>query len=91
MTFGDIALAGRLERAEVRACMEFAEARRRLFPDSGAEWMERGGAYAVFDGVDSPITQTFGLGVFEELTADTLDKIERFFFERGAAANHEVA
>jgi len=91
MPFADIALARRLERAEGRACVEFAEARRRWFPESGAEWMECGGAYAVYDGVDSPITQTFGLGVFEELTAATLDEIERFFFERGAPANHEVS
>ncbi|HEX4593259.1 MAG TPA: hypothetical protein VH157_03240 [Bryobacteraceae bacterium] len=59
--------------------MQFARARRRLFPDSGAEWMECGGAYAVFDGVDSPVTQTFGLGIFEELNAASLDTIERFF------------
>ena len=91
MYFADIALARRLERAEGRACVEFAEARRRLFPESGAEWMECGGACAVFDGVDSPITQTFGLGIFEELTAATLDEMERFFFARGAAANHEVS
>jgi len=91
MQFADIALAQRLERAEGRACMEFAETRRRLVPESRAEWMECGGANVVFDGADSPITQTFGLGIFEELTAATLDEIERFFFERGAAANHEVS
>jgi GNAT superfamily N-acetyltransferase len=91
MEFADIELARRLERAEGRACVEFAEARRRLFPESGTEWMECGGAFAVYGGVESPITQTFGLGIFEELTAATLDEMERFFFERGAAANHEVS
>jgi len=91
MPFADMALARRVERAEGRACVEFAEARRRLFPASGAAWMECGGAYAVFDGVDSPITQSFGLGIFEELTAAALDAMEQFFFEHGAAANHEVS
>ena len=91
MPFADIALARRLERAEGRACVDFAEARRRLSPESGAAWMECGGAFVVFDGKESPITQTFGLGVFEELTSATLEEVERFFFERGAAANHEVS
>jgi GNAT superfamily N-acetyltransferase len=91
MLFADLALARRLERAEGHACLQFAEARRRLFPDSGAEWMECAGAYAVFDAIDSPITQTFGLGIFEELTAASLDVIERFFQDRGAEVLHEVS
>src|ERR1700679_3905820 len=90
MLFCDLALSRRLERAEGQACVEFAKARRRLFPDSGAVWMECGGAYAVFDGIDSPITQTFGLGIFEELSAASLNVIERFFLDRGAQVMHEV-
>jgi len=91
MPFCDLTLSRRLERAEGRACVQFAEARRRLFPDSGAEWMECAGAYAVFDQIDSPITQTFGLGLFEELSAASLDVIERFFLDRGAQVHHEVS
>jgi GNAT superfamily N-acetyltransferase len=91
MLFSDLALSRRLERAEGHACMQFAKARHRLVPESGAEWMECGGAYVVFDGVDSPVTQTFGLGIFEELSAASLDTIERFFFDRGAPALHEVS
>ena len=89
--FADLALSRRLESAEGFACREFAEARRRLFPESGAEWIECGGAYAVFDTVDSPVTQTFGLGLYEALSGETLDRIERFFHERGAPAVHEVS
>jgi GNAT superfamily N-acetyltransferase len=84
-------LSKRLERAEGHACIQFAEARRRLFPASGAEWIECGGAYAVFDTVDSPVTQTFCLGLFEELTPATLDRIEQFFLDRGAQVDHEVS
>src|ERR1700694_2752266 len=91
MVFSDLALSRRLERAEGHACAQFAEARHRLFPDSGAEWIECAGAYAVFDGVDSPVTQSFGLGIFEDLNAVTLDVIERFFRDRGAPALHEVS
>jgi GNAT superfamily N-acetyltransferase len=89
--FADIALARRLERAEAHACAQFAEARRRVFPESSATWIECAGAYAVFDGVDSPITQTFGLGVFEALSASSLNKIEEFFRDRGAPVFHEVS
>jgi GNAT superfamily N-acetyltransferase len=88
--FSDISLSRRLERAEGHACLQFAEARRRVVPESGSEWIECAGAYAVFDGIDSPTTQSFGLGLFEELTASTLDTIERFFLDRGASVLHEV-
>ncbi len=91
MQFSDIALSKRLERAEGQACLQYAKARKKLRPESGAEWMELAGAYAVFDGADSPATQTFCLGLFEELTAETLEKIEKFFLERGAPVQHEVS
>ena len=91
MPFADLRLAQRLERAEGHACAEYAEARRRLFPASGAEWMAYAGTYAVFDGIDSPISQSFGLGIFEELSPGTLDVIERFFVDRGAPVLHEVS
>ncbi len=91
MQFSNLALSRRLERAEGFACAESAEARRRLFPSSGAEWIECAGTYAVFNGVNSPITQTFGLGLFEELTPTALDTIESFFFDRGTDVIHEVS
>jgi GNAT superfamily N-acetyltransferase len=89
--FADLALAQRLERTEGSACMQFAAARKRLFPESAADWMEVGGAIAVFDGVGSPVTQCFGLGIFEALTGSTLDTIEQFFFDRGATADLEIS
>ena len=91
MLFPDLALSKRLERAEGHACARHAEAQRRAIPGSLAEWMECGGTYAVFNGIDSPATQTFGLGVFEELNPASLDVIERFFQERRAAVLHEVS
>jgi len=67
-----------------RACKQFAEARRGLFPRSGSTWIERAGAYAVFDGINAPITQIFGSGLFAQLTPATLAAIESFFLEKGA-------
>jgi GNAT superfamily N-acetyltransferase len=87
----DLELSRRLERAEGDACRKFAEARARTVPGSSATWIEIAGAYAVFDGVDSPITQVFGLGIFEPLTPATLDKVEEFFFERGAPVDLEIS
>jgi hypothetical protein len=89
--FADLTLARRLERAEARGCADFVEARARITPDSGAAWTEVAGTCAMFDGIDSPITQTFGLGVFEEATPAHLDALESFFLERGAAVYHEVS
>lgn len=88
MYSSDLALSKRLERAEGHACVQYAEARRRLFPHSGAEWMECAGAYAVYDGIESPITQTFGLAIFEELSPAALDVIEHFFLDRSAPVLH---
>lgn len=89
--FSNLDLCRRLERAEGYACAQFAESRRRLFPESRAEWIECAGAFVVFDGVGSPVTQSFGLGVFEELTAETLDVVEEFFFSRGSASHLEIS
>lgn len=91
MQFADLALSRRLERAEGYACIQYVEARRKLFPDSGAEWMECAGTYAAFDGVESPLTQTFGLGLFEDLSVGALDTIEHFFLEHEAPVRHEVS
>ena len=91
MLFSDLATSRRLERAEGFACARHASARRKLFPESSAEWTECGGAIVVFDRVDSPVTQTFGLGIFEELTSTTLDTIEEFFRRHGAPVLHEVS
>ena len=89
--FSDRALARRLERAEARANAEFVEARARVFPESGARWIEVAGAYAMYDGVASPLTQTFGLGLFETITRAEIELIEEFFRERGAPIFHEVS
>jgi len=47
--------------------------------------------FAVFDGVNAPTTQTFGLGMFEQPSPAVLDKIERFFLDRGTPVHHEVS
>jgi GNAT superfamily N-acetyltransferase len=82
----DLALSQRLERCEGRANAALVEAR-----GAPSAWIEVAGAYALFDGPGSPLTQTFGLGIFETPSAADLDRIEAFFAERGAQTFHEVS
>ena len=91
MHFSDLALSRRLERAEGRANADFVDARARTFPDRGAAWVEVGGALAMFDGVDSPLTQTFALGLSGEVTPLEVKRLEQFFEERNAPIFHEVS
>ena len=88
--FSDLTLARRLERAEALSNADFDEARARAFPDSGAQWIELGGVYAMYDGPASPVTQTFGLGISQPATGPRLDEIEEFFRSRGSEIFHEV-
>ena len=90
-SFADRALAQRLERAEGAANAAFVESRARLAPSVGARWIEVAGAYAMFDGPESPLTQSFGLGMFAEPTAGDMDALEAFFREAGAEVHHEVS
>jgi hypothetical protein len=89
--FSDVALARRLERAEAHSNAKFVEARAKLFPESGAQWIEVAGAYAMFDTVSSPLTQTFGLGVFEKVTSSEMQRIEEFYQQRGTPVFHEIS
>jgi len=86
----DHSLACRLEQAEAVANARFVDTRARLVPDSGAEWIEVAGAYAMYDGPHSPCTQSFGLGLFQLPTASDMEKLETFFKERAAPVLHEV-
>jgi GNAT superfamily N-acetyltransferase len=88
--FADIELARRLERTEAQGNVNFVEARAEAFPQVGAGWIEVAGAFGMFDGVGSPVTQTFGLGTFQPITAEELDRLEDFFLSRGADVFHEV-
>ena len=93
MTFPpiDLELSRRLERAEAAANARFVEARAAVTPDRGACWLDVRGTWAMFDGVGSPLTQTFCLGMREAPDAETLEALERFFRDRGASVEHEVS
>jgi GNAT superfamily N-acetyltransferase len=89
--FSDLTLSRRLEKTEAQSNVDFVEARSQAFPERGARWIEVAGAYVMYDGAASPLTQTFGLGLFEPATSAALNEIEEFYRERGAGVFHEVS
>lgn len=91
MIFSDKKLSQKIERTEARSTAAFVESRAELFPEIGAEWIEVAGVYAMFDSVESPTTQTFGLGMFDEINDAEMDEIEAFFRKHNAPVFHEVS
>ena len=89
--FSDVELARRLERAE--ACLNAAvvESKAKRDPASRAEWREIGGVHALFDGVGSPFTQTFGLGLSGVVGPSEMEALEDFFQKHGAEVLHEIS
>jgi hypothetical protein len=89
--FSNIELSRRLESAEGNACARFIEARKAAFPHCGSCWIEVPGVMAMHDGPSSPSTQTFGLGLFQSVSAEDAIAIEKFFADRGSPVLHEVS
>jgi GNAT superfamily N-acetyltransferase len=87
----DQALSRRLELCEAKTNAAFVSARALLHPESGATFIERAGAWAMFDAAGSPLTQTFCLGLFEPPTDADLEALEKFFLSRDAPVFHEVS
>jgi GNAT superfamily N-acetyltransferase len=90
MEFIDLNLARRMEMAEARACRGCAESFHSSHPDFPVAAEEIAGGYAVFAGVDSPVTQAIGVGLNGEASDSELDRLQDFFFSRGAAAAVEL-
>lgn len=87
----DLTLSRRLERAEGQTSAAFAVTKARLQPASGAAYRQIAGVDAIFDGHDSPLTQTFGLGMIQPATEAVLTELEQFFLSRRASVQHEVS
>lgn len=89
--FADLDLSRRLEIAEGRSSARCVDTRAGLEPQSGVTWQQIAGAYAMFDGVGSPLTQTFALGLTQTVGPDDLEALEQFFRQRGSDTMHEVS
>jgi ribosomal protein S18 acetylase RimI-like enzyme len=80
------ALAEQIERASIagfRACIEAA---RHLAPNLGASIIDVAGGVAAFAGAASPLTEATGVGSFVEPARGDIDRLTRFYAERGAAS-----
>lgn len=87
----DLHLARRLEGTEAAANIAFVESRARLSPGVGATHTRVAGVHAMYDGAESPLTQTFGLGALGMPSAEEFDEIEYFFARLAAPVHHEVS
>jgi ribosomal protein S18 acetylase RimI-like enzyme len=89
--FADLELARRVEGAWDFLAVENAHAQRVLMPESSPDTLEVGGGHAVYLGAGSPLSQAQGLGLHGEVAPGDLEKMDRFFQQRGAQAQVEVA
>ena len=91
MIFSSRELALRIETAEALNQVEFARAYNEFHDFSEGAYRKINTGYAVFVGIDSPLTQAFGLGLDGPVTDAELAELEEFFSERGAPANVETS
>ncbi len=89
--FADLALAQRVEGAWDFLSVENVRSQQKRAPESGAAVIEVGGGHAVFLGAGSPLSQVQNLGLHGPVRGDDLGRIERFFRDRGAVIQIEVA
>lgn len=90
MPFADIELARRLETTDAVAAVEFARAWAGQNSFTGEVSLPVAGGYAGFGGVDSPLTQAFGLGLNGPVTDQDLAAMEEFYRAHGAPVNIET-
>jgi ribosomal protein S18 acetylase RimI-like enzyme len=90
MPFVDLPLVKRLETAVALCGKECAEQAQLRNPGIRAEVENIAGGIAVFAGIDAPITQAVGIGLDGPVTEAELDRLETFYFSRGAPVNLEV-
>lgn len=79
MTFADLALAQRIEKAQADYAAAGALAWQEQNPSKQVAVLEVAGGRAVFLGSDSPLTHAIGLGLNGEVKPADLDRLEDFY------------
>jgi len=90
MLFADLPLARRLETTDALAGVEFARTWARLNSFTGDVFLPVAGGHASFGGVESPLTQAFGLGLNGPVTEADIAGMEEFYRTHGAPVNIET-
>jgi ribosomal protein S18 acetylase RimI-like enzyme len=79
-----------MEMTDALAGVEFARAWAQLNDFSGEVSIEVAGGHAAFAGIDSPLTQAFGLGLNGPVTDSDLGAMEEFYWANEAPVNVET-
>lgn len=90
MHFADLTLARRLEMTDALAGIEFARSWARFNSFTGNVFLPVAGGHAGFGGIDSPLTQAFGLGLNGPVTEAELVAVEDFYRGHESAVNIET-
>lgn len=90
MRFMDLEVARRVEMAEANAARACAESLQLSHPASNVAVQEIAGGSAIFAGVGSPMTQAIGVGLARTPSEHDIDRLEEFFWSRGAPVEMEV-
>ncbi len=88
--FADFALARRIENADAEGGRQCVQALLRMRPGSGAAAEPVGGGWAIFTGVESPLTHTIAMGMNGPVNGDDFDRLEEFYGSRGASPTIDV-
>lgn len=84
-------LAARLELCDAWRGVGYAEAYRKLHPETASSAVfKAGGGYAIFVAPGSPVNSARGLGASGPVTAADLDAVEDFYASRGEAMRMHV-
>lgn len=89
--FSDLSLASRLEMTDALAGVEFARAWARFNSFDGIVSLPVAGGHAAFGGIESPLTQAFGLGLNGPVTEADMAALEEFYTALGAPVNLETS
>ena len=90
MQFADRALARRLETTDALAGVECERSWARLNSFAGQVFLPVAGGHAAFGGVDSPVTQAFGLGLNGPVPEADMAGMEEFYRAHGSPVNIET-
>jgi uncharacterized protein len=86
MLHADMTLARRHERAAMAIESEYARSHAVMSPDFDVAVVPIADGVAIFAGVNSPMSQSTGLGLDGPVTEDDLEALEAVYHSRGAAA-----
>jgi GNAT superfamily N-acetyltransferase len=84
MIHADLALARRLETLICAELRTLGTVGRAALPGAGATWAEVAGGVALWLGPGSPVNVAVGLGMDGPVSDADLDRVEEFYFSRGA-------